>query len=305
MRTMAAGGTVKIVARTPFRHIHPWKLLKEGFAGFIADNALTRGAAIAFYAVTAIAPVLFIATAVAGLFLGQDAASGAVGYRLRTLMSKESADMVQSAIIHVSGAHHTLAGSLIGLVALIITASGVFTEMEDSLNVIWKAPRKESYLFQVLRGRVMSLTLVFALGLLLMVSMIFAAGIGVLSHYLDNLTSLSYVMIGAINQGLSLVLISLLFAAIYKLLPNTPLLWRDVAVGAVGTALLFEAGQALIGIYLARFISANIYGAAAGVIVLLVWVYYSAQIFLLGAEFTKVWAHHYGSQQDDGQDNTG
>ena len=113
------------------------------------------------------------------------------------------------------------------------------------------------------------------------------------------------IMIDAINQGLSLVLISLLFAAIYKLLPNTPLLWRDVAVGAIGTALLFEAGQALIGIYLARFISANIYGAAAGVIVLLVWVYYSAQIFLLGAEFTKVWAHHYGSQQNDRQDNNG
>ena len=152
--------TIAAESRRPYRHIHPWKLLKEGCAAFIADNALSRGAAIAFYAVTAIAPVLFSATTVAGLFLGQDAASGAVGYQLRTLMSKQSADMVQSAIIHVRGGHHTLVGSLIGLAALVITASGVFTEMEDALNVIWKAPRKESYLFQVLRGRLMSLGLV-------------------------------------------------------------------------------------------------------------------------------------------------
>ena len=120
---------------------HPWQLLKEGFIAFIDDNALTRGAAIAFYAVTAIAPVLFIATAVAGLFLGPKAASAAVGYQLRQLMNPESANLVQAAIIHVRGVHHTLLGSLLGLIALIVTASGVFTEMEDALNVIWKAPR--------------------------------------------------------------------------------------------------------------------------------------------------------------------
>jgi len=286
-------------SRRPYRHIHPWRLLKEGFAAFVADNALTRGAAIAFYAVTAIAPVLFIASEVAALFLGQDAASGAVGYQLHSLMSKESADLVQSAIIHVAGAHHTLVGGLLGLATLAVTASGVFTEMEDALNVIWKAPRKESYLYQVLRGRILSLGLVISLGFLLMISMILAAGIGVLARYLDRVTSLSNVVIGGINLGLSFLLVSLLFAAIYKVLPNKSLLWRDVIVGAVGTAILFEAGQWLISIYLARFALANLYGAAGGVIVLLVWVYYSAQIFLLGAEFTKVWAHHYGSQQGE------
>ena len=289
--------TIAVARRLPFRHIHPWVLIKEGCAAFVADNALTRGAAIAFYAVTAIAPVLFIASAVAALFLGQDAASGAVAYQLRTLMSKESADLVQSAIIHVRGGHHTVAGSLIGLFTLIVTASGVFTEMEDSLNVIWNAPRKESYLYQVLRGRILSLGLVVSLGFLLMISMIFAAGIGGLARYLDRVTSLSSFVISIINLGLSFLLVTMLFAAIYKVLPNKPLLWRDVMVGAVGTALLFEAGQSLIALYLARFVSANLYGAAGGVIVLLVWVYYSAQIFLLGAEFTKVWAQHYGSQQ--------
>jgi membrane protein len=272
-------------------------LIREGITGFIDDNALSRGAAIAFYAVTAIAPVLFIATAIAALGLGHDAASGAVRYQLRRIMSRESADLVQLAILHVHGGHHTLAGSLIGLVALIVTASGFFTEIEDALNVIWKAPRTESYFYQLLRGRIMSLALVIGLGVLLLGSMLIASGIGVLAHVLDRMTDLSNFVIGAINLGLSFVVVSLLFAALYKVLPNKPLQWRDVMVASCGTAILFQAGQALIVFYLANFISANIYGAAGGVIVLLVWVYYSAQIFLLGAEFTKVWASHYGSQR--------
>ncbi len=180
-----------------------------------------------------------------------------------------------------------------------MTASGVFTEMQDALNVIWKAPRKESYLYLLVRGRIISLGLVVALGFLLMISMVFAGGIGVLGHYLGQRTTLSHLVIAAINLGLSFTLVTLLFAAIYKTLPNRPLYWRDVVIGAVGTAILFEVGQFLIALYLARFVSANIYGAAGGVIVLLVWIYYSAQIFLLGAEFTKVWTRHYGRGGSD------
>jgi membrane protein len=287
-------------ARVRFERLHPWRLLKEGFTAFIDDNALTRGAAIAFYAVTAMAPVLFIATAVAGLFLGPAAASAAVRYQLRQIMSPESADLVQGAIVHVRGVHHSLRGSLLGLAALIVTASGVFTEMEDALNVIWRAPRTESYFYQLVRGRILSLSLVMAMSFLFMVSLVVAAGIGILGRFLDRYTSLSHFVIGAINLGLSFGLIALLFAIIYKLMPNKRLYWRDVFLGAAGTALLFEAGQALISLYLSRFLVANIYGAAGGVIVLLVWAYYSAQVFLLGAEFTKVWAHHYGSQRDSG-----
>src|SRR5471032_2340363 len=180
-----------------------WTLFKEGVQAFIDDHALTRGAAIAFYAVTAIAPVLFIATTIAGVFLGPDAASGAIRYQLTQVMSPASADMVQFAIIHVRGTHHTLAGSLIGLLALIFTASGVFTEIQDALNVIWSAPRKESYFYQVVRGRVLSLLLVVILGILLMVSMIFAGGVGFLSHALDRYTSLSFFVINLINLALS------------------------------------------------------------------------------------------------------
>ena len=278
--------------------LHPWKLIKEGLMAFVDDNALTRGAAIAFYAVTAIAPVLFIATTIAGLFLGPKAASAAVGYQLRQLMNPQSANLVQAAIVHARGVHHTLLGSLLGLTALVVTASGVFTEMEDALNVIWKAPRTESYLHQLVRGRVMSLILVIAMSFLFMLSLVVAAGIGVLGRFLDQFTSLSASLVAVINVGLSFAFITALFAIIYKMMPHRRLYWRDVLVGAAGTALLFEAGQSLIGLYLSRFLVANIYGAAAGVIVLLVWTYYSAQVFLLGAEFTKVWAQHYGSQRN-------
>ena len=280
------------------RRLTLWTLLREGFAAFVDDNALSRGAAIAFYAVTAIAPVLFIATAIAALGLGQDAASGAVHYQLTRIMSSESADLVQLAILHVRRAHHTLAGSLIGIVALVVTASGFFTEIEDALNVIWKAPRQESYFYQLLRGRVMSLALVIGLGFLLLGSMLIATGIRLLGQVLDRYTDISTTVVAAINICVSLTIVSLLFAALYKVLPNIRLQWRDVLVASFGTALLFEGGQTVIGYYLANFISANIYGAAGGIIVLLIWVYYSAQTFLLGAEFTKVWAHHYGSQRD-------
>jgi membrane protein len=272
----------------------PWQMVKEGFGAFIADNGLTRGAAIAFYAVTALAPVLFITTAIAGAVLGPHAASGAVRAQLRRIMTPESANLVQFAIVHAARGHHTVWGSLVGVVALVVTASGVFTEMEDALNIVWKAPRKESYLHQLLRGRVLSLILVVALGFLLILSMIVASGIGWVTHLLDHDAGLSRLVTGLLDFALSFALLSLLFAAIYKLLPNTRLYWRDVLAGACGTALLFQGGQALIGFYLATFISANIYGAAAGVIVLLVWVYYAAMVFLLGAEFTRVWTRRHG-----------
>jgi membrane protein len=169
--------------------------------------------------------------------------------------------------------------------------------MEDALNVIWKAPRNEPSLHQLIRGRVMSLILVVTMSFLFMVSLVIASGIGILGRLLDRSTPLGNAIVLAINSGLSFFLIALLFAIIFKMMPNKHLYWRDVALGAVLTALLFEAGQALISLYLSRLLVASIYGAAGGVIVLLVWAYYSAQVFLLGAEFTKVWTQHYGSQR--------
>ncbi|MGH6828237.1 MAG: YihY/virulence factor BrkB family protein [Rhizomicrobium sp.] len=281
-----------------FTRLHLGLFIKEGFAAFVDDHALTRGAAIAFYTVTAIAPVLFVATAIASLVLGPTAASAAVSDQLRQIMNPQSADLVQAAIVHVRGIHRSLQGSLLGITALIVTTSGVFTEIEDALNVIWKAPRHESYLYQLLRGRVLSLALVVMLGFLFMLSLLLASGIGLLGSFLTRFTAHSQSVVDVINPILSFVLVALLFAAIYKVMPNKRITWRDVMWGAMGTALLFQVGQAAIAFYIADILSVNIYGAAAGVIVLLIWGYYSAQIFLLGAEFTKVWAYHFGSQKD-------
>jgi membrane protein len=216
-------------------------------------------------------------------------------------MTRESAALVQSAVIHAGGVRHTLLGSMLGALVLAVTASGVFTEIEDALNVIWKAPRKESYLHQLLRGRVLSLALVVGLGMLLIASMVIASGIGALGRLLERHAALSQAVTGLLNFALSFTLLSLLFAALYKLLPNRRLVWRDVVAGACGTALLFQLGQVLIAFYLANFLRATIYGPAAGVIVLLVWVYCAAMIFLLGAEFTKVWACYFGSCPQAGQ----
>jgi membrane protein len=275
------------------RHLTAWTLLREGVNAFLQDNALTRGAAIAFYAVTAIAPVLFIATAIAALGLGESAASGAVHYQLRRIMSQESADLVQGAILHARAGHHGVAGSIIGLTALVVTASGFFTEVEDALNVIWQAPRHESYFQQLLRGRILGLMLVVVLGVLLLLSMLIATGARFVGHFFDN-DPIPRALVQMFNLGLSLLVVALLFAAIYKLLPNCRLRWRDVLAGACGSAVLFVCGQTLIDLYLSRIITASIYGAAGGMIVLSIWVYYSAQIFLLGAEFTKIWAQYHG-----------
>lgn len=274
-----------------------WSVIKEGIQAFLDDHALTRGAAIAFYAILALAPVSFIASAIASMVLGQAATSRAVHHDLTRMMSSDAADVVQFAILHVGHGTHTITGSLIGVMTLVVTASGFFTEIEDALNLIWRAPRHESYLYQLLRGRIMSLILVIGLGFLLLFSIVIATGIRVLGHVLDRYTDMSGLVISSANLAFSYLIVSLLFAAIYKLLPNIKLMWRDVLVASFGTAILFEVGQSLIGYYLANFITANVYGAAGGIIVLLIWIYYSAQIFLLGAEFAKIWAGHYGSRR--------
>ena len=273
----------------------PWILIKEGFIAFYQDNALSRGAAIAFYLVTALAPILFITVVIAGLGFGQEAVQNAVGYQLRAFMTPENAKLLQSAIRNA----YRLGGwsGFLGALTLIITASGVFSEIEDSLNSIWKVPPTGSIMTRLLHGRLRSLALVVALGFLFMLSMVLSAGVAIFHRYLDRQTTLSEVVIDGLNFSISLVLISTLIAAIYKILPNKKLEWRDVLIGAVGTSLLFQLGQAVLGFYLGQMNLGAPYGAAGGFIVLLIWVYYTAQVFLLGAEFTKVWAIHYGSQQ--------
>lgn len=273
-----------------------WKLLKESIYGYLEDEALTRGAAIAFYTVTSIGPVLFIVVAIAGLFFGEDAAAGAISAQLTGLMGRQSAELLQTVIQNASGKASSVLATFAGLVTLVVTASGVFTEMQQTLNVIWRAKPQENILSGMLRARAASLGLVAALGFLLLVSLVISAVLTALGNYVDALLPFGYLILQALNFLASYALITVLFAAIYKVLPDKPIQWRDVFVGAVVTALLFTVGKFLIGLYLGSSTIASSYGAAGSLIIVLLWIYYSAQVFLLGAEFTKVYAHHHGSR---------
>jgi len=178
-----------------------------------------------------------------------------------------------------------------------MTASGVFGEMQSAMNAIWKAEPKGTTVSRLIRARAASLGLVAALGFLLLVSLVISAGLSALSSYVNAYLPFGHFILQTLNFLISFALISVLFAAIYKVLPDKELEWRDVLVGAAATALLFSIGKFLIGLYIGSSAVASSYGAAGALIVVLLWIYYSAQIFLLGAEFTKVYASHHGSQQ--------
>ena len=272
------------------------RLVRDATYAFIEDEALTRGAAIAFYTVTSIGPVLFIVVAIGGLAFGEEAARGAVTAQLTGLVGKESADLVQAALQGASRAPQSILASVVGAVTLLVTASGVFAEMQGALNALWRAPPRATTVSGLVRARIVSLGLVAALGFLLLVSLVVSAVLAGLGDWINARLPWGTLVLGAVNVLVSYVLVTLLFAAIYKVLPDIRLAWRDVVVGAVLTALLFNAGKFLIALYLARSAAASSYGAAGAVILLLLWIYWSAQIFLFGAELTKVYAAWRGSR---------
>ena len=272
-----------------------WQYLRAIAEAFVADDALSRGASISFYTVTSIGPVLFIVVAIAGLVFGEDAARGAVSEQLSALMGKETAELVQRVVQSASGKSTGIIATVIGVITLLITASGIFGEMQSALNTIWKAEPHGTTISRLVRAQVASLGLVAALGFLLLVSLVASALISALADYIDARLPFGALVLQLVHFVMSFALISVLFAAIYKVLPDARLSWRDVLIGAVVTALLFNLGKFLIGLYLAHSALASSYGAAGAVIVIMMWVYYSAQIFLLGAEFTKIHASRRGT----------
>jgi len=274
-----------------------WRMVKDTVLAFIDDEALSRGAAIAFYTVTSIAPVLLIVIAIAGLAFGRDAAQNGITEQLSGLMGRQTAEVLQTAVASAASKSSGVVATIIGIITLIVTASGVFGEMQTALNVIWKAKPEGTTVSRLIRGRAASLGLVAALGFLLMVSLVVSTLLTAFGNYLNSILPFGQVILTVLNVIVSLVLISFLFAAIYKVLPDRDLEWGDVVVGAIVTAVLFTAGKSLISWYLGSSAVASSFGAAGALIVLLLWVYYSAQIFLLGAEFTKVYANSHGSKQ--------
>ena len=277
-----------------------WALARDTVEGFIDDEAMTRGAAIACYSMFSVAPLLVVAVAIAGLAFGEEAVRSAVGEQLRALVGNEGAEAVQAMVRGVGEGGESSNGvpALVSVAVLLVTASGVFAELQGALNVIWKAEPKAVTLSYLLRARALSIGLVAATGFLLLVSLLASAALAALWTWVGGMLPAAATLLGAAGFLVSFALTAALFAAIYKVLPDRRLEWRDVIVGALGTALLFNIGKALIGWYIGGSGMARSYGAAGALVVVLLWVYYSAQVFLLGAEFTRAWAGLEGSKQD-------
>jgi membrane protein len=278
-----------------------WALARDTVEGFVADEAMTRGAAIACYSMFSIAPLLVVAAAIAGLAFGEEAVRSAVDEQLRALVGNEGAEAVQAMVRGVGeggGKSSNGVPALVSVAVLLVTASGVFAELQGALNVIWKAEPKAITVSYLLRVRALSIGLVAATGFLLLVSLLASAALAALWAWTGGLLPAAATLLGVLGFLISFVLTTALFAAIYKVLPDRRLEWRDVIVGAVGTALLFNIGKALIGWYIGGSGMAKSYGAAGALVVVLLWVYYSAQIFLLGAEFTRAWAGLEDSKRD-------
>ncbi|WP_207538327.1 YihY/virulence factor BrkB family protein [Sabulicella rubraurantiaca] len=274
-----------------------WALARGTVEGFIEDEAMTRGAAIACYTLFSIAPLLVVAVAIASTIFAETAVWDAVTAQLHALVGEEGAAAVQGMVRGVDMGGGSNLPALLSIGLLLLTASGVFAEIQAALNVIWKAAPSAISLSYLVRARLLSIGLVAATGFLLLVSLLASAAVAALEAWargrLPNLSALLQVL----GFVISFVLTAALFAAIYKILPDRRLQWRDVMVGALGTAFLFTLGKTLIGWYIGGSGLARSYGAAGALVVVLLWVYYSAQVFLLGAEFTRAWAGLEGSQQ--------
>jgi membrane protein len=265
-------------------------LLQSTVETYVASDSLTRGAAIAFYSVTSLIPVLVIVIALAGLAFGEEAARGAIVSELTQLIGPEGAMLIQAAIESAYKSKSSGVALVIGSIILALTVSGVFGELQSALNAIWKVDDPAFSMFHLLRGRVVSIGLVIGLGFLLLASMLFEAGISATSGYIDQHFRYGVLFVAALNRAASFVLTWTLFAAIYKVLPDKPLDWHDVVFGSFVTSIASEIGKVLISLYLSASAVVTSYGAAGALASIVLWVYYSAQIVLLGASFTKACA---------------
>jgi len=265
----------------------------------VARRALRLCASLAYYTLFAIAPVLLIATGIAGLVFNTEAVRGEIVIQLDRLVGAEGAHAVQSLLEGASQRRAGIAATTIGSVAFVIAATGAFLELQAALNKIWRVrPNPGGHLKAFLVDRLRSFGLVVAIGFLLMVSLVVTAALAAFSAWLSRHSSSVPLVWSGVQVLVSLVGTTLLFALLYRVLPDVRLAWRDVTIGAVVTAVLFTVGQQLIGLYLGQSSMTSSYGAAGSVMILLLWVYYSCQIVLLGAEFTRVYAEHRGTVFD-------
>jgi membrane protein len=271
-----------------------WRLVTRALSGWSEDSAPRLGAALAYYTVFSIAPLLVIAVGVAGVVFGPDAARGQIVGQIAGLVGEQGAQAIEEMIEHAGRQRGAgLGASLIGLATLLFGASGVFGELQSSMNAIWGVkPRPGRGLLGMLRDRFASFTMVLGIAFVLLVSLVVSAALAALGRVLGAGEEGA---LHVLNLAVSFGVVTLLFAATFKYVPDIEIEWRDVWIGAAVTALLFTVGKLAIGLYLGKAGVASAYGAAGSLVVVLVWVYYSAQILFLGAEFTKAYAQTYGS----------
>ena len=277
------------------------RLLRETLLEWWRDDALRLGAALSYYTLFSLAPILVVSVAVAGLAFGQEAASGRIVAEMRGLMGPEGAAAIQTLIERAAWQHDTswLAAAL-AIGAIVLGASGAFGQLQYALNEIWnvEAPRDHGFA-RLLRARLLSFSMVLVLGFLLLVALVLSAAVSALDDVFGRYGEALQPFLSALEMASSFGLVTLLFAALFKFLPDTDVRWADVWVGAAVTSLLFVVGKAAIGLYLGNSAVTSVYGAASSLAVILVWVYYSAQILFLGAEFTQVLARSRGEARRD------
>ena len=276
-----------------------WGLVKAAASGWVADYAQSMGAALAYYTMFSIAPLLLIVISIAGLLFGEEAARGEIFGQLETMLGAPGALAVEGLLESVREPAEGVTATVFGAVLLLIGATSVFGELQDALDRIWRAPARagQSGLWGLLRARLLSFGMILGIGFLLMVSLVVSAALAALRKQWGPVFS-DWSVTSVIDLGASFLLTTVVFAMIYKIMPRVHIDWKDVWIGAAATSLLFTVGKFLIGLYIGRSGISSGFGAAGSLVVVLVWVYYSAQIFLLGAEFTWAYAHKFGSRKE-------
>lgn len=280
-----------------------WETLKQTVTEFIDDNVLRLSAALAYYSVFSLAPLLVICVAVAGAFLGEEAVRGQLDDQLKSSLGASGAFAVQDMVANARKPDTNFWVSLGGIVMLVFGAGGLFGQLQDALNTVWGVkPKPGRGIVGLLKDRFLSFSMVLGTGFLLLTSMILSAVLQAMGKWAGNIASLPSQSWAVVSSVGSFAVIAILFAAIFKVLPDARVRWRHVWVGAIFTAALFVVGKAGIGWYLGREATASSYGAAGSLALVLLWVYYSSIILLFGAEFTQVWANGQGEEIQPDED---
>jgi membrane protein len=277
-----------------------WTLVKASFSSWLDDYASSMGAALAYYTLFSIAPLLLIVISTAGLVFGEEAVRGEIFGQLRDLMGDQGAAAVEGLLASVSEPEKGAAGAVVGTVLLLVGATTVFGELQNAFDRIWRAPGKDTKggIWELIRTRLLSFGIILGIGFLMMVSLVFNAAVSALGKWWGGFFSGLEILVTSLNFIFSFVFTTVVFAMLYKFMPKVKIQWKDVWAGAIVTALLFTIGKTLIGLYIGKSAISSGFGAAGSLVVVLVWVYYSAQIFLLGAEFTWVYSHARGSRKN-------